>query len=75
MLSAREAAIEIGTVRSVIRQKLKDGRLPLRSTPRFWGGPGSLGESRNRVDAVVRASVHYHNDESEVERFVRAVTR
>jgi hypothetical protein len=26
-------------IRTVIREKLKDGRLPYDSMPRFWGGP------------------------------------
>lgn len=26
-------------IRLLIRQKLQDGRLPLNSMPRFWGGP------------------------------------
>ena len=26
-------------IRTLIREKLKDGRLPLNSMPRFWGGP------------------------------------
>jgi hypothetical protein len=27
------------TIRTLIREKLKDGRLPYDSMPRFWGGP------------------------------------
>ena len=27
------------TLRTLIREKLRDGRLPLNSMPRFWGGP------------------------------------
>jgi hypothetical protein len=26
-------------IRILIREKLRDGRLPYDSTPRFWGGP------------------------------------
>ena len=44
--------MEIETVRSVIRQKLKDGRLPLHSTPRFWGGPGD-GEICAACDTLI----------------------
>jgi hypothetical protein len=38
MLSAREAAIEIGTVRRVIRAVEREATVL--EFPRFWGGPG-----------------------------------
>ena len=31
--------MEIEALRILIREKLKDGRLPHDSMPRFWGGP------------------------------------
>jgi hypothetical protein len=31
--------METDALRTLIRQKLKDGRLPSNSMPRFWGGP------------------------------------
>ena len=31
--------MESEALRLLIRQKLQDGRLPLNSMPRFWGGP------------------------------------
>ena len=31
--------METDTLRALIREKLKDGRLPFDSMPRFWGGP------------------------------------
>ena len=34
--------IEAQAIRLLIREKLKDGRLPYDSMPRFWGGPGNL---------------------------------
>jgi selenocysteine lyase/cysteine desulfurase len=61
---------------------LKDGEPPGRTRDRLQGLRINVHEARlSRLDppaggagALVRASVHYYNDEAEVERFVRAVT-
>jgi hypothetical protein len=34
------ATMKSEAIRLLICEKLKDGRLPYDSTPRFWGGPG-----------------------------------
>ena len=60
---------------------LKDGEAPARTRDRLRTMNINAHEARlSRLDpptgeggALVRASVHYYNDESEVERFVRAV--
>jgi cysteine desulfurase/selenocysteine lyase len=60
---------------------LKDGEAPGRTRDRLRAMSMNAHEARlsrvdlpvGGVDALVRASVHYYNDESEVERFVRAV--
>ena len=36
----------------MIRQKLTDGRLPLNSIPRVWGGPGN-GETCDACEGIV----------------------
>ena len=40
------------TIRTLIREKLKDGRLPLNSMPRFWGGPAD-GEVCDACDTPI----------------------
>jgi hypothetical protein len=45
--------MEANTIRTLVRQKLNDGRLPYDSLPRFWGGPGNL-EQCDACDTVIR---------------------
>ena len=40
------------TLRLLIRSKLADGRLPLNSIPRIWGGPGN-GEVCDACETIV----------------------
>jgi selenocysteine lyase/cysteine desulfurase len=61
---------------------VRDGETAARTRDRLRGLKINVHEARlSRLDppaggaaSLVRASVHYDNDETEVERFVRAVT-
>ena len=47
--------MESEALRLLIRQKLQDGRLPLNSMPRFWGGPAD-GEVCDACESPSRRS-------------------